>query len=127
MRFSSGSNLFKSTLLRRSVLCFIALLILFSFGLHIAHMNHYHEEAVYGVGLEAVMHNTDRKWLFALISVALSIFLLWTQLFELKRHTISYKRLHTRMVIRISLLISKLFNYLLEALRRGTLQPILYN
>lgn len=126
MRFSSGSNLFKSTLFRRSVLCFIALFILFSFGLHIAHMNHHHEEAVYGVGLEAVMHNTDRKWLFVLITISLTILVFGTRVCNIRRYKDFYKELQSKIVIQRYLVILKSFNSLFEALRRGVIQPLVY-
>lgn len=126
MQFCSSNILFNDSLLRRCLLYLVAFLVLFSFGIHIIHMNHHHEAVVYGTGFEAVMHKADRKWLFAFVIISLATLLLSAEIRNLQRYKRICKKLRSQIVIARSLMIPKLFGSLYEALRRGIVQPLVY-
>lgn len=89
------------------------------------HSSHEHPEAIFGVGLDAVTHASDRKWLFAL-SLVLFTFLPMITTITWKMYNGFYKILRNQLVARSFFVIRKLFDPFTKALRRGLVQTLVY-
>ena len=60
-------------LLSPRVLYLLALMLLLSFGMHLAGFHHDHPEAIYGDGVQAAFHGEDRKWNVILADAPLGV------------------------------------------------------
>lgn len=99
----------------------VALILASWMILHIT-IPHEHPEEMFGKGIQAVLHGGDKKWwLLVLFSffVALGGFLK-------NRFTGGHLTITRKSSFWLTFDFSKIFDPIREALRRGILQPILY-
>lgn len=97
----------------------ISIVLLMYFVLHDI-IPHKHPSEIYGTGIQAIFHGSDRKWwylmLLAFIFVAVDLLRKW-RLQTYLRQSVAISFYYLRIDI------SKLFNPILQALRTGILNP----
>lgn len=103
---------------------FVAVLVLFSLGLHLIDAHHHHAESVYGVGLDAVMHAADRKWFFILSLFLLPLLPLITRMVK-KRYAIFFNSLSSHLV-GLFFVIPRLFDSFYTLIQSGAVRRIIY-
>lgn len=103
----------------KNAIIFLSVILLVSFALHMV-IKHDHSEDHFGTGIQAVFHGEDKKWwaLFALASIFFAL-----AKFLRKRLNIDAKSPASKSYLYLTFYISKIFDSIREALRRGILNP----
>ena len=102
------------------------LLLLLSFGLHMIEFHHHHPEAIYGVGLKAAMHQSDRKWFFVLLIILTSFIPFSYTKFLVETLFSEVSLLLQSVIVVLRNILYKVLDPLRDLLRRGILQPQFY-
>ncbi len=101
------------------MVCFvIALFLVFSFVIHAIDIDHYHPEAIFGVGLESFFHADNRKWVFILLMLCVTL-----SLWCIKKY------IHTHVLEETTqedIVPTSVFFYFDISTEKGIIQNILY-
>ncbi len=103
----------------RNLVLIIAIALIFSFVLHDI-IPHHHPHQLFGNGPQAALHSNDKKWWYLML---LAFVFVTTDLVNKWRLDTGGKRNIFFISPYFRLDIAKLFNPILQALRRGILNP----
>lgn len=105
-----------------NLLVIVALSLILSFVLHDI-IPHEHPSEVYGTGIQAIFHSSDKKYWYLLFLAFIWIASDWAKGHRLDLRT----QKEFASVSHFHIDVGKIFNPILEALRTGILNPKLYN
>lgn len=111
----------KKSLKTRNLLLVTAFLIASVLFLHAA-IPHDHPGEIFGNGIQAALHGSDKKWW--LLILLTSLLLAFGN--SIKNRVVGERQITSPTSFWLTFDFSKIFDPLREALRRGILQPILY-
>lgn len=112
MKKYSGINFF-----HKKIGCFFALVLFLATALHTIYFDHDHQKEIFGDGMQAIMHGSDKKHFFVLDA---------PNLYSPSFTFLPERFLFSYFFLLFSVLVYKGFDPFREALRRGKIHPKLY-